>query len=231
MYLNQFSVRIPEGHEKNGYVEMEHDTQYTLRLRNSRNVQCDARVEIDGKHIGTWRIYAGSSAAIEHPVHDDGRFTFYRAGSREAQQAGLHHGDPNLGLVKVTFTPEKHARPLSPYPTWITDVTPNVEWRHGSLDNSFGVVAGASSDFMCGESDEESNTLGGSGTQSRSATPKGASAGGTGLSGKSYQQYGSAWAIEHDLSQQTVIHLRLVARNGDGPRPLTSFSTPVPPPV
>ncbi len=58
------------------------------------------------------------------------------------------------------------------------------------------------------------------------------SAGGTGLSGESTQKFGRAVEIQLDYSQETVIHLRLTAKNDiDEPRPLTNYSNPVPPPI
>ena len=115
MYLNQFSVRVIGGNEQSGgYVELPHGKKYSLSLRNGRDVRCDARVEIDGKDVGTFRIDASRTIRLERPAHDTGRFTFYKLGTAEAHQAGLEEGNPNLGLVKVTFTPEgKVARPLA----------------------------------------------------------------------------------------------------------------------
>jgi hypothetical protein len=108
MYLNGYSVRIPEGLEQNGYVELRHDTQYRLMLRNSHKTRCDARVEVDGKCIGTFRLDANESIVLERPAHDRGRFTFYKDGSRAAKKAGLSNVDPwHKGLVSVTFSPEK----------------------------------------------------------------------------------------------------------------------------
>lgn len=183
MYLNQFSVVIPEGNETSGgYIEMQHGKQYVVRLRNDRSVACDAHVEIDGKNVGTWRLQARQNATLEHPVHDQGRFTFYRLGSVEAEQAQLSNS-PNLGLVKVTFTPGYAPRPLS---------TPMVSYSSYSGQS---VMRGA---------------------------------GGTGLSGHSNQHYGVAREIELDYSQQTVIHLRLIEAS-NVVRPLTQFSSPVPP--
>jgi hypothetical protein len=44
---------------------------------------------------------------LERPEHDTGRFTFYKLGTAGAGAAQLDGNDPNLGLVKVTFTPER----------------------------------------------------------------------------------------------------------------------------
>ena len=90
MYLNRFSVQVEKGRETdNGYVELRHNTEYALRLRNDRNVAADAVVRIDGLEIGTWRIPAHQSILIERPANVDRKFTFYKLGSVEGNQAGL----------------------------------------------------------------------------------------------------------------------------------------------
>lgn len=206
MYLNNFSVRIPEGAEvPGGYVELSHNTQYTLVLRNNRSVRCDAYVEIDGQHVGTWRLAANGGISLERPAHDTGRFTFYKVGSPEAQQAHLNSADPNLGMVSISFTPEQATRPL---------------------DTPGGIVKDIA--FAAQPSIHYTSTL--SGITGQSVTTR--SAGGTGLSGQSGQRFHDVGPLNYDHSQQTVIHLRLVCKNGPSePRPLTSFSTPIPPPV
>lgn len=119
MYLNEFSVRIPEGNEASeGYVAMRHGTQYTIVLRNDRNVRCDAKVEIDGQDMGTYRLNAVSNIRLERAAHDNGRFTFYKAGSTDGNAIGLDTSNPNLGLIKVTFTPEMPKPKISSNDVW-----------------------------------------------------------------------------------------------------------------
>ncbi|MGK7927526.1 MAG: hypothetical protein AB4290_20170 [Spirulina sp.] len=200
MQLNQFSVRITPGREtREGYVELEHNTQYQLNLGNLRPTRCDAKVEIDGKHVGTWRIERYRTITLERPAHDTGKFTFYELDTPEAHKIGLTEGDPNLGLIKVTFTPEREITPVPPAP---------------------------SSNFS-----REAQMWRSSASSSKGFAKKARKAGGTGLSGQSQQQFSNAQSIAYDLSQQTIINLRLVAIAKDEPRPLTPYSTPVPPPV
>lgn len=62
---------------------------------------------------------------------------------------------------------------------------------------------------------------------------KGLSAGGTGLSGQSNQEYGTTDGFDLDYSKEIIINLRLICDESadiDQPRPLTR-SNPVPPPV
>lgn len=202
MYLNQFSVRVPEGNEiSGGYVELRHGQNYTIQLKNDRHLPCDAILEIDGKSIGTFRLYAGSGIKLERPPHDTGQFTFYKIGTHEARQAQLDEGNPDLGLIKVQFIPQKHSPPITTYWGSVEDVpmaSANITYRSATV---------------------MSNAKGG------------LSAGGTGLSGYSNQSFTDVGSIERDYSQSTTIYLRLVAKNGDEIRPLTQYSTPIPPRV
>ncbi len=204
MYLNNFSVRIPEGNETpGGYVELSHNQQYSLVLKNNRHLRCDARIEVDGKHLGTFRIPKHETITLDRPAHDTGKLTFYEIGTVEGNKIGLTRDDPNLGLVKITFTPEKDEV-----------VTPLYD----------SGIAMASMSYSSGAPAVRTRT-----SVSHNSS-KSRSAGGTGLSGKSNQTFAEAYALDLDYSQQTVIHLRLVSRSND-PRPLTTFSTPIPPSV
>ncbi|PZU93408.1 MAG: hypothetical protein DCE90_16715 [Pseudanabaena sp.] len=107
MKLNGFSVTIAEGKEtSDGYVQMKHGTQYTILLQNESNRRCDAEVYLDDQQVGIWRINPFTTARIERPVHDHGRFTFYQVGTSEAIQAGISRNSSN-GLVRVLFKPER----------------------------------------------------------------------------------------------------------------------------
>jgi len=189
MFFNNFSVVVEGGNEsESGYVEMQHGQTYRLRLGNNQNRQADARVEIDGKLVGTWRIPQYQNIVLERPVNNNGLFTFYRLGTVEAQIAQLQAQHPDLGLIKVTFTPEKEFRR-----------EPQAVYR-GACGRSFSTTR---------------------------------SAGGTGLSGRSYQEFGTAHNIEYDYSQQVTINLRLVeaVQQPYAVRPLTQSATPIPPRV
>ena len=210
MYTNQFSVRVVGGSEVDGgYVEISHGQQYSLQLRNDRDVSCDAKVEIDGKYIGTFRLGARDGMTLERSLDDDGRFTAYLAGTQDGDKAGLAPGHPDNGLIRVTFTPERKFEPRPVY--------------HGSAwdsawHNEDGVRGGMYKTTACSYS---------------GAMPACRSEMGTGLSGHSGQRFVSVGALDYDYSGQTVIHLRLVGRKyaSDGPRPLVPHTTPIPPPV
>lgn len=219
MRHNDFSVRIIGGNEiAGGYVEMEHGKKYSIRMTNHRNVACDAKVMVDGKECGTFRLRPYKSLALERPAHDHGHFTFYALGTSEARQVGLDGTDPNLGLVQITFTPER----VSFGPTYRTA---NSAWSKGETLEHHGLSGASDTTNYYTESRTVEDTPSVAGACASTYT-----AGGTGLSGHSDQSFVEVFELNYDYSQQTVIHLRLVLGN-DKPRPLTSYSTPVPPPV
>lgn len=108
----EFEVNVPEGDAlKGGYVAMRHNTRYSLHLKNHRRVPCDARVIIDGNHVGTWRIDAQNEIRIERSGYDTGYFTFFEVGTNEAAKAGIAKSADN-GLISVTFKPKKEDHAL-----------------------------------------------------------------------------------------------------------------------
>lgn len=220
MYLNDFSVQVVGGMERpGGYVEIEHGKHYKLNLRNSHSVPCDAQVSIDGNDIGTFRINPYSTIVLERPLHDTGRFTFYKCDSPEGRKVGIDASDPNAGLVSVTFTPESRQQHSTQY-YWVPMAgVPQSQPRWGDYGDS-GTwnpnINWTSTTSVTGQ------------YEIRSANYV---SGGTGLSGKSKQEFASAQPIVYDYTLQTTINLRLVAVDNDEPRPLMARSNPVPPPV
>ncbi|MCI5188919.1 MAG: hypothetical protein D3905_03765 [Candidatus Electrothrix sp. AS4_5] len=165
MRLGNFSVEILKGRElDSGYVAMKHNTKYALRLSNIGDRRCDAEVEIDGKLVGVWRIPSNKHIVIERPTHDTGCFTFYKAETREAKKAQLVQSG-KLGLISVLFKPEKK---LDCYFDFDDD---DIEF---CLD--------------CNGEDSDELDL----CLSLDDTEEGLEAGGTGLSGKSEQEFRTA---------------------------------------
>lgn len=203
MKYDNYSVRIPEGKElANGYVALTHGQQYSITLAiltdwvSKSAYRCNAQVTIDGIDVGTWRVSSGRMTTIEHGVEDNGRFTFYRADSREAIAVGLDSVNRNqLGLISVTFTPE-------------------MEPINRPQQVSKSITRGCLNVY------DENTTRGGF------------SSGGTGLSGRSDQEFDIAENVILDRSKAVTISLRLVcdsSRNDNEPRPLRG--NPVPPPI
>lgn len=230
MYMNSFSVRIPQGVEQNGYALMKHNTKYSLSLKNDGYSQCDARVEIDGKVVGTWRLFAHSRLELERPADDEGQFTFYTAKSKEGKSIGLKENNPDLGLIKVTFTPDR-----TPVFT-ITSTWSNSGIQKGVLRSCDDTPSDAARCMYMGSTMMDSMSAGTTATSMNQMTPpsvEGAVTGGTGLSGKSDQQFIDVGPLDNpDYALQTVIMLRLVEKDTSSPRPLVAAnSTPYPPPV
>jgi hypothetical protein len=228
MYLNQFSVRVIGGIEKNnGYVEMRHNLQYSISLRNDRYTNCDAVVTIDGKEVGTWRIPSRSQITIDRPANDSGIFTFFEVGSKKGRKAGLVEGDPKNGLISVRFIPERQYANIS----WVTtypDLEPrpltgnqyyDTNWNTGTFGDTTGTFAEPCSVITC------SNSVSDRGSSSTSY-----SAGGTGLSGQSDQIFGSAPVISRNYAESVTVNLRLVSSKSKV-RQLRPISSPIPPPV
>jgi hypothetical protein len=94
--------------DEHGYVYLQHGDVYHIFLKNHTDEANDVIIEIDGKEVGGWRLASYQTATLEHPADDTGKFTFYEIGSREAQKVGLSEiARSDLGLVKITFIPEK----------------------------------------------------------------------------------------------------------------------------
>src|SRR4028118_139175 len=94
--------------DEHGYVYLQHGDVYRICFRNYSDENNDVIIEVDGKEIGCWRLKPYQTAIIERPANDSGKLTFYELGSSEAQMIGLSSiSRADLGLVKVTFIPEK----------------------------------------------------------------------------------------------------------------------------
>lgn len=107
MELGHFGLFVRDGKEvEGGYVQMQHNTEYKLHLLNSGSEDADATITIDGTDVGTFRIAKHSRAIIGRPVHAQRNFLFLKAGTSEAQQAGLQVNN-SLGLITVKFIPAK----------------------------------------------------------------------------------------------------------------------------
>ena len=110
MQLGDYVVKIKQGEEvEHGYVLLEHNTKYSITLKNNSVNDCDAKVHIDGVHVGTFRVSSNSSSTIERPSSETGCFTFLKFNSNEAIQANLDKNQ-DLGLVFVKFMPKKSAK-------------------------------------------------------------------------------------------------------------------------
>ena len=118
IYLNRFSLSIlidGEAAEKviyrnANYYSMPDNTQYMIELANDNNVKADAHVFINGKKIGAWRINPYSKILVKSPSNSNQMLIMVK----ENIQNGM--SDPNYGLIKVEFRPEKESSSYNPIP-------------------------------------------------------------------------------------------------------------------
>lgn len=133
--LNGFSVNIKNDSvvhiHKNGhnYYSLPNMSEYKIKLTNSRSERCDAVVYIDGTYIGMWRIGPYSSIILERPAHLNRKFVFVEENSNIAMDSGIQKYNPENGLIKVIFKPERTLEtPLFQTPL-LTNQSGRTQWR------------------------------------------------------------------------------------------------------
>jgi hypothetical protein len=234
MRVGNFSVIVPEGRERDsGHVELVHGVAYRPTLKNHHNNRrCDARVTIDGKDMGTFRVLAFGSFVLERPAHDAGRFTFYKADTAEYAAAACGEVAPDLrGLVQVVFRAEKVPAirvgklsiPGDAFDRQGSELYAVPATQTCSMPPAREAKTSGGIDFP--DNGKLLSRRGGAGGQS-------VSAGATGLSGHSDQKFVDVAELDYDPNETVTITLRLVAADA-GPRPLTATprANPVPAPV
>jgi hypothetical protein len=237
MRQSSFSVLIPQGQETGGgFVRLPHNTRYTLRLGNHDNRCCDAEVKIDGKVIDFFRLNNGCTVEVEGPPDDlsKGCFTFFRAASEEAADAGAASiGREERGVIEVTFKPGKVVRPVisleglgrncTPPATWRPAVTkrwPGVQPPDGGILRAQKCMAGP---------DAYSGVHAMGFTASHETPPPDVESGVTGLTGTNAQTWQKVANLDYDPTAEVAITLRLVADKAV--RPLTAKPQGNPRPV
>lgn len=203
--LGDFSLEIPEGRwQGEGYVALEHGQIYTVCLTNHGTRCCDVRLLIDGESCGVFRVDAGKSISLERPTDSDGRFTFYRLGTREASKAEVRR-NAETGLITAIFYPE---HPL-PEPQPLRNPSPSPA--------GYPQVIPARSKSPDTDSPPDSVTA--------------LEAGGTGLSSQSRQKFYRVRTIRWDEDAAVTLHLRLVHLAGGKVSEDHRLQSPLPPPL
>lgn len=88
------------------YVPLTNGQEYKIRLVNNTNDRVEARLNVDGKDVGRFRINAYSEIDLERPAQERRKFEFYKETSRTARKAGVRSGAETNGLIEATFVPE-----------------------------------------------------------------------------------------------------------------------------
>lgn len=224
MYTRCYSVAISNKEhktfpEQDGYVLLPHNTQYLLRLRNNGVNRCEAHVEVDGKHIGTWIIDSKQTISLERPTNSNKRFTFYQLDSREGKTARLDGiNEDDLGLISVTFTPELKPAVRKKFP---------IRPIGSPFDRKIGSRGGGGQSLTFNDFQIKSYNC--CDSQSITGTP-----GGTGLSGKSNQEFIEVLGLSLNKMAAVTINLRLVCDDSEAVeelKPASPVSTPIPPPI
>ena len=205
MRVGNCSRMVPEGHEReSGHVALDHGRQYTIRLGNHNyDRRADVTVEVDGKEIGCFRVNAGETWTIETPPDDPGKGRFT-----------FYAADSAAGAAVGAASIDRESRGL-------IRATFRVERQRVKAvhDNAMRLCSAGSPTVETSYSPGENLT-------------RGLSAGVTGLSGHSQQNFVTVTNLDYDPLQETVITLRLGV-DALAPRPLkpASRSNPTPQPV
>ncbi|WP_310424606.1 hypothetical protein [Chamaesiphon sp. VAR_48_metabat_135_sub] len=121
MQIGNYLAEIQPGTEDDrGYVAIkmtEGKAPFTLKLNNYSDRKSKVNIHIHGLDQGTWVLMPHQVSILERPVHIAEKFCAYAVGSEGGNAIGLTTGDPNNGLISITFMPEKRiVRPASIVP-------------------------------------------------------------------------------------------------------------------
>jgi hypothetical protein len=239
----------PEYPNDRSYVEMRDGDSYAINLRNGNFTRCHAKVSIDGNCVGTWLIPGYGSIQIERPVDVPKKFTFFKVNSQAGREAGLVARDSNNGLISVEFIPEKKTRSSwncfgSDSRASRYDDADDFDFLDSSLYNNQQENLGGFRPLNLSKGGRHRagrNACIRNDTSSRgyfsSHTDNGYEEGGTGLKGKSNQDFTIARdQLELDPDNKVTINLRLIAKKDcvdyDSITPLSGpRSNPVPKPL
>lgn len=239
MRIGNCSVLIPEGRERGtGHVGLLHAAVYTIRLGNHyHDRDLDAEVSVDGKPVGLFRVCRSDNLTLERGISDNGRFTFLRAGTEDAADAGeAEIAAVDRGLVQVRFlvgqrsaaaqpvsVPQPYPVPVPvPYPVPYPVPRPRPWWPSYPYPRppTWTITSATTADTPSAVHSHSTSIMRGSSVGSPpSVSPAGSSAqcdselrtdGITGLTGSSDQAFVDAAFITHDPAEETIITLRLV---------------------
>lgn len=211
------------------YVVMRDGQAYVISLTNNNPTKCHAVVSIDGQKVGTWLLEPWQTAAIERPVDIPKKFTFFKVSSQGGMEAGLLPGESKNGLVTVEFIPAK----LRAYANF-REESYNDDCFLDCSESNLNSVRG----LGCNVNTNSGRRYGNYGRGAQGASfrsEKRYEAGGTGLKGKSNQNFvTSNDHLDLDYDSKVTINLRLIARKDpdidyERVTPLGVRSNPVPP--
>lgn len=249
--LNGFSLSVPEAQEEtsDGYVILNHNQHFRIRLHNGHKDNgigkaADCEVYLQGKYIGTYRIPFGQTVYLEHPINDFGKFTAYRNGTPEADQAEINPDSPDNGLIKVVWKPgtkKCHYEVIDPYigtgnhytKAWIKAIETYPVRYSDNTSSALPLYYDSTTDGGYHFFDVSTSCCAKSHT-TRSCNEL--TGGGIGLSDHSDQKFTETESLDYSGEGSTTMYLRISFRNEE-PRPIntvvykTVTSTSIPRPL
>lgn len=226
---------LPRKVNQDGYVIMRHGENYKLLLRNDSNYHTDARITIDGEHIGTLYIRPHQTTSIERPINGESKkFTFFKTNTSQGRKAGLKGNSSDTGLITVQF---RYGH-LKQYTTTYAQRGLLEEEDCDDDIHAFGMFDGARENLPRPKTRNfSSNSINACSIQQQSFV-----SGGTGLQGRSNQSFVSAPEVEYCDNGGVTVSIRLVGKENDfkDPNEITSLksglmavprATSVPPPI
>ncbi len=136
--LNSKNEHVPFS---NGSFKLSHGTEYKVMLTNNHSsCQADAKVYIDGKLMGHFRVSTSSNVVIERPDDDQKvrKLTFFSVNSEEGRAGGLVRS-PELGKIKVEI--QKERDPQVFFDSWSDDSYWSVDCVDSCVDGDVGGTA------------------------------------------------------------------------------------------
>ncbi|XP_038053500.1 uncharacterized protein LOC119725949 isoform X2 [Patiria miniata] len=193
-----YQVKIQEGVHvlttEGGHVILRYGTNYTIKLfNNDQRLRCSAVVCYNGRFAGDWTVDPRGSIVIERPATEERKFCFIDPCSAAAG-SGVTDGDPNNGLVRVVFTPEKSK----------TGPWNDISRGFGNFGSEPEVDYFGTDDAVPSVNDVPRSLVG----PSHSDWQPGA----TILQGTSSQQFTASEHFQLDESRKKVIEFKLVGR-------------------
>ena len=137
----------------NGSFKLSHGTEYKVMLTNSHSsCQANAKVYIDGKRMGHFRLKTNSNIIIERPDDDQKarKLTFFSINSEEGRAGGLVRSS-ELGKIKVEI--QKERDPQVFFDSWSDDSGwfAEADWAGGAVPKRGRLYAQCMTDSVDGD--------------------------------------------------------------------------------
>lgn len=126
----------------NGSFKLSHGTEYKVMLTNNHSsCQANAKVYIDGKRMGHFRLKTNSHIMIERPDDDQKarKLTFFSINSEEGRAGGLVRSS-ELGKIKVEIQKERDPQVFDSW-GWSVDCVDRLYAQTDTYDGDVGGTA------------------------------------------------------------------------------------------